>query len=243
MWRGEMLLRANDEQGTALIAALLAISLFSALGLALALSSAVDRMAAANHDESAHLLNMADAALELAARDLAGIADWNTVLDGHVRSSMVDGPPSGTRRISADSVIDLSGLTNDLTCGRAAGCTNVTRMATTSDRPWGANNPWWQPFLYGPLPAAVNPRHPAPAFVVVWIGDDAGEVDGNVQSDGGVAGEGRYIVRARAAAFAAGRAYRAVEAELARVCTMSASTEVCVPGIRVQSWRVVTHVP
>lgn len=232
-----------DEPGTALIAALLAISLFSALGLALSLSSAVDRMAAANHDDAVHLLNMADAALELAARDLGGIADWNAVLDGRVRSPTVDGPPSGTRRISADSVIDLTGLTNALTCGRASGCTDLTRMATSRDRPWGANNPWWRPFLYGPLTAATNPRHPEPAFVVVWIGDDGREVDGNVLSDGGEAAEGRYILRARAEAFAGGRATRAVEAELARVCAPVALGETCLPGIRVQSWRVVTPVP
>ena len=235
--------RGLDEQGTALIAALLAISLFSALGLALSLSSAVDRMAAANHEDAVHLLNMAEAALELAARELGRIADWNAVLDGSVRSSIVDGPPSGTRRISADSVIDLTGLTNDLTCGRASACTDVTRMAVTSDRPWGANNPWWQPFLHGPLTVATNPRHVEPAFVVVWLGDDGSEVDGSVLTDGGTAAEGRYILRARAAAFAAGRAYRAVEAELARVCTPAASAETCLPGIRVQSWRVVTPVP
>ena len=235
--------RGHQEQGTALIAALLAISLFSALGLALSLSSAVDRMAAANHDDAVHLLNMADAALELAARDLGGIADWNAVLDGRVRSSLVDGPPSGTRRISADSVIDLTGLTNDLTCGRASGCTDLTRMATTSDRPWGPNNPWWRPFLYGPLPMATNPRHADPAFVVVWIGDDGSEVDGNVLTDGGAASEGRYILRARAEAFAPGRATRAVEAELARVCTPAGPGETCLPGIRVQSWRLVTPVP
>jgi hypothetical protein len=232
-----------EEGGTALVAALLAISLFSALGLALSLSSAVDRLAASNHEEAVHLLNMADAALELAARDLSGIADWNAVLDGGVRSPMVDGPPSGTRRVSADSVIDLTGLTNDLTCGRAAGCTDVARMAFTSDRPWGPNNPWWRPFLYGPLAATTNPRYSTPVFVVVWVGDDGSEVDGNVLTDGGVIGEGRYIVRARAAAYAAGRATRAVEAELARVCTPDASGETCLPGIRVQSWRVVTPVP
>lgn len=235
--------RLFDQQGTALLAALLAISLFSALGLALSLSSAADRMASANYEEAAHLLNAADAALELAAREMSRVADWNAVLAGTVRSSIVDGPPSGTRRLSADTVIDLTGMTNDLTCGRAAGCTDVTRMATSSERPWGPNNPWWRPFMYGPLPAVTDPRHPSSVFVVVWIGDDGAEVDGNPLTDGGAASEGRYILRARAEAFAPGRATRAIEAELARVCTPLASGESCLPGIRVQSWRVVTPVP
>ena len=94
-------------------------------------------MAAANHEDAVHLLNMAEAALELAARELGGVADWNAVLDGRVRSSMVDGPPSGTRRISADSVIDLTGMTNDLTCGRASGCTDVDQNGSDQRSPVG----------------------------------------------------------------------------------------------------------
>ena len=49
-----------------------------------------------------------------------------------------------------------------LTCGRASGCTDVTRMAATAERPWGANNPWWRPFLYGPL-ARCDTSTPLPA--------------------------------------------------------------------------------
>ena len=234
----------HDARGAALLAAILAISLFSALGLALALSSSVERLAAANHEDAVSLLNAADAALELAARELAEVADWNAILDGRSRSAIVDGPPEGVRRVSADSVVDLTGLTNDLTCGRPAGCTNADRMAFTLERPWGPNNPWWRPFLYGPLAAASTPRQARPVYVVVWLGDDGGEVDGNALVDGGgAAGEGRYIVRARAAAFASGRAFRAIEAELARICTPSAAGETCLPGIRVQSWRMVAAVP
>jgi type II secretory pathway pseudopilin PulG len=234
----------TQSRGFAVVAALLAMGLFSALGMALAISSSVDRLAAANHEDAVHLLNMADAALELAARDLGTVTDWSEVLDGRVRSPMVDGPPSGVRRLSPDAVIDLTGLTNDITCGKLSGCTDVDRMASTAERPWGANNPWWRPFLHGPLPQAAHPRLPRPVYVIVWLGDDGSEVDGSALVDGGgAAGEGRYIVRARAAAFGEGRASRAIEAELARICAPSASGETCLPGIRVQSWRVVAAVP
>jgi type II secretory pathway pseudopilin PulG len=234
----------SSQRGIALIVTLLAISMFSALGLALALSSAVDRMAAANQEDANALLNAADAALELAAHDLGDVADWNTILAGTTRSTFVDGSPGGSRSVSEDTVIDITGLTNDLTCGRAAGCTDVNRMASTADRPWGANNPWWRPFLYGRLTATVTPRRLAAPYIIVWLGDDGGEVDGDVVIDGGgPAEEGRYIVRARAVAFGSGHGYRALEAELARVCDTSAAGEVCLPGIRVQSWRVVAAVP
>jgi len=234
----------RGDRGIALVITLLAISLFSALGLALALSSAVDRMAAAHQEDAAILLNAADAALELAARDIGAIADWHTIFAGTVRSTVVDGSPDGARRVSEDTTIDLTGLTNDLTCGRAGGCTDVNRTASSADRPWGANNPWWRPFLYGRLTALATPRTLTAPYVIVWLGDDGGEVDGDVMTDGGgPEGEGRYIVRARAAAFGAGHAYRAIEAELARVCTASAAGDVCLPGIRVQSWRAVAAVP
>ena len=234
----------SAQRGMALVAALLAVSLFSALGMALAVSSSVDRLTAANHEDAVDLLNMADAALELAARELDAIANWNSILDGTVQSSMVDGPPSGARRLSSDVVIDLTGLTSDMTCGQVAGCTDAARMATTVDRPWGVNNPWWRPFLYRPLAEAMHPRSVRPSYVVVWLGDDASEEDGNPLIDGGGgASEGRYIVRARAVAFGEGRASRAIDAELARICTPAASGETCLPGIRVQSWRVLAAVP
>ena len=102
---------------------------------------------------------------------------------------------------------------------------------TTLERPWGANNPRWELFVFGRLETfAVAPRPLPPAYVIVWLGDDAHEVDGNRLVDGGgPGGEGRDILRARAEAFTAGGARRAIEADLIRQGA----------GIRVQSWRLV----
>ena len=221
--------------------ALLSISLFSALGLALALSSSVERLAATNHDEAITLLNAADAGLELALQDLAAIPDWNTVLSGTVRSTWVDGPPSGPRTPSPLVTVDLTRLTNELTCGRPVACTDAQIRITTSERPWGANNPRWWPFVHANLTAIAHPRQRTPSYVVVWVGDDGSEVDGNYSLDGGgPGGEGRYILRVRSEAFGGQGARRAIEAVVARICTVEPGGEVCSPGIRVQSWRVVT---
>ena len=65
------------ERGIALIVTLLAISLFSALGLGLALATSTARMADHNHEAAVWLLNAAESALELASRDLGSIPDWN----------------------------------------------------------------------------------------------------------------------------------------------------------------------
>jgi Tfp pilus assembly protein PilX len=229
------------SKGIALVATLLAISFFSALGLGLALSSATARMVDGNHDDGVAMFNAAESALELAARDLAAAPDWNRALDGSLRSTIVDGPPAGIRTVAPGVVVDLTRLTNDLTCGRETACTEAGMRTSTLERPWGANNPRWQPFLHGALERLTDPRHRDAPYAVVWLGDDARETDANPLIDGGGAGaEGRYVVRARSEVFGAQGARRAIEAELARVCRPAGAGEVCLPGIRVQSWRVVT---
>jgi hypothetical protein len=234
----------ESRRGIALIVTLLAIALFSALGLGLALSSSTTRMADHNNEDAVALLNAADSALELAAQELGTVADWNRVLDGSQRSAAVDGAPTGSRTTPGGSTIDLAMLTNELTCNRDSACSDAQVRTSTADRPWGANNPWWRLFVHLPLTALTGPRQPSAAYVIVWIGDDAREADGNPSADGGGAGaEGRYVVRARAEAFGSDRARRAIEAEFARVCRHVDTTEICLPGARVHSWRVAAAVP
>jgi hypothetical protein len=227
----------DSERGVALLVALVAMSVMSMLGLGLLLSSTVDRLAATNHDDGLALANFAESGLELAARELATVADWNALLAGTIQSSLTDGPPAGVRQPLPGILVDLSRLTNELRCGRALPCSAAVIAAATAERPWGANNPHWQPFLYTTV-VADTPRRTSSAYVVVWIGDDGSEADADPLSDGGgPGGEGRYIVRAHAEAFSSSGGRHAIEAELARVCR---ADETCLPGIRVQSWRVVT---
>ena len=233
----------TSESGVALIITLLTIGLFSALGLGLALSSSAARLADHNHEDATLTLNAAESALNLAIRDLSAIADWSLVLNGTLRSSITDGPPAGTRTLADGDTIDLTALTNELICGHVAPCTDVERRTQSVDRPWGANNARWQPFLHSSFTLAALPRRPNP-YVIVWVGDDGRETDGDPGIDGGgVEGEGRYVIRARAEAFGPGSARRAIETELARVCRTTEGGEVCRPGIRVQSWRLASPVP
>jgi hypothetical protein len=213
----------------ALLLTLLVVALLSAIGLGLLLATASERLTSANYLDSVEALNAADAALELAAHDLARIADWDRVLDGTIRSSLTDGGAGGPRNIGG-SAFNLTTLTNQLTCGRPTDCSDARVAVSTANRPWGTNNPRWQLFVHGPLRQFAPAPHPlADAYVVVWIGDDAREVDGNPLVDGGGAeGQGRDVVRAHAESFAAGGARRAIEADLVRQ----------EGGIRVQSWRV-----
>ena len=230
----------SSQRGVALIIVLLLISLLSALGLGLALTSSTARLAGSNHHESVALLNAADAALALVSRDLAAMPDWSAALDGSVRSAYVDAPVPGMRVRPGGVSIDPIVLTNELTCGFATVCSDARVRLSTAERPWGSNNPRWQPFLYTSLESVAALAGIGPAYVIVWLGDDPSESDGDPAVDGGGEGHGRYVVRARAEAWGVSGARRAVEAALARVCADIEGIRVCRPGIRVQSWRAVT---
>ena len=227
----------RDEKGVALLVALMAMSVFSVLGMALALTASVDRLAATNHEHAVELGNFAETALELAIRDL-DTADWDDVLRGVTQSASTDGPP-GVRQPWPGVELDLGLLTNTLTCGQSVACSDGATHLATVERPWGANNARWQLFLHVLL-EMDTPSRPSSAYVIVWLGDDGGEVDDDPLTDGGgPAGEGRYIVRAHAAAFGPDGGQHAIEAELARSCPMVDGVETCTAGIRVHSWRVV----
>lgn len=228
---------AGGQRGVALIVTLLGVGLMTVLGLGLVLSAAAERLAGANHDDSVRLLNVAESALEITARRLGSLDDWSLALDGRVQSELVDGAPVGARHPLPGLVIDLTNLTNLASCGRAAACDDLQVAAPTADRPWGLNNPRWRAFLHAPLAALDDPLHRPPAYAVVLVGDDEEETDGDVTADGGGPdGEGRYIIRARAYAFAPTGGRRVIEARLARICTRVDGDEVCRPGSRVQSW-------
>jgi hypothetical protein len=236
-------LDSTRQSGVALVMVLLAIGLLSVTAMGLALSSTIVRLTGANLDESIVLANASESALELAARELGTIANWDNVLLGVQGSTLVDGIP-GPRTVSPGLVIDLVALTNQLTCGRAALCTDAQVRVMTRERPWGRNNPRWRLFVHQPLPARPLPTPTRPIYVVVWLGDDAAETDDDPLVDGaGPDQTGRYIVRARAEAFGPRGGRHAIEADFARVCVDDGAGERCVPGIRVQSWRTVEEAP
>lgn len=225
------------QRGIALILVTLVISFMSAIGLGLALIVFMDGLASGNLRESVAILYAADAALELAVRELSPIEDWNTVLAGEVRSALVDGPPSGVRVITRTELIDLTAIGNELTCGRPSPCTAAQTEASTRDRPWGANNARWQLFAYGPVRNFVQLVRPVSGYLTVWVADDGGEEDGDPLQDGADAMAGHGVIRIRVEAYGIQGLRRAIEAELARLCLDSGQP--CAPGIRVQSWKEV----
>lgn len=221
----------------ALMVAVIVVAILSGLGLSLLLTLSIEPRAGANQRVAASTYYAADAALETAALEMDRVGDWNQVLAGAVRSSRTDGAPVGIRVLSDGQTADISALTSRLTCGRTTACTDAIRTVSTSDRPWGANNPVWRPFLFGP-PAAIGLAHLDADYLIVWVGDDGMEVDGDPLTDGGGGeGEGRRTLRLRALAIGPRGARHAIEAVLRRRCAVEAGEEPCEGGSRVQSWR------
>jgi hypothetical protein len=220
-----------------MIMVILVTTFLSALGLGVLLAVFMDRLATGNIAGSVAMLYAADSAIEVAARDLAEVVDWDNVLSGAQRSSFTDGIAGGVRDLPDGSVLDLTAATSRLNCGRSANCTEAQMDANSKDRPWGRNNPRWQLFAYGPMSQFTELARPPGCYLAVWIADDGREQDGNPLADAADEDQpGHGIVRVYAEAFGAAGGRRTIQAELSRVCP-DGEAGGCLPGIRVQSWQ------
>lgn len=225
----------TSARGIALVAVLLVSGLVFVIASGLTLLSSVGHLAARNHRDAARLEAAARAGVQLAAGALEH-ADWSGVLAGSVVAAGVDGTPAGVRHVHGRP-LDLAAETHLINCGRTVPCSSAQRALVTLERPWGANNPFWQLFLFGPLSSLAAFRHPPDSYVLAWVADDSREDDERPDVDG--EGAGRHVLRVRAMAVGPQGTRRTAEAEVVRVCL--AASLPCEPGIRVQSERDITH--
>jgi hypothetical protein len=238
-------IHSSGEDGVAVVIAVMATTLMLTLGGALILLSSSETAIAANFRAGHEATYAADAAVERALADLRNQTDWTPVLAGTVRSSFADGLPSGTRTLGDGSTIDLDRITNVANCGKTSVCSDADLSGVTTERPWGANNPRWALFAYGPLANVLGPASVRSAFyVLAFVGDDPSENDGNPAADGltvaGAPNPGNGIVVIRAETFGPRSAHKIVEATIGRLTIPppdpggQTSTE-----LRVLSWREV----
>jgi hypothetical protein len=221
----------GDETGVALIVCLGAMLLMMALGTALVVATSAESMIAGNFRNAREGRHAAAAALERAISDLSTVSDWNLLLGGALRSGFVDGPPSGVRILPDGSTLDFAQVVNIANCGRVTTCSDSQMDALTDDRPWGANNPRWQPYAYGPLREMLpSGTIDSPSYVVVLVADDQSENDANPLIDGaGSNNPGRGVLTLRSQSFGPKNAHHGVEATVARRETSDT--------LRVLSWR------
>ena len=224
--------RLSGEHGIALIVTLMAMTLVSTVGAGLILMASTDSMIASNFRAAAEARYAAASIVELARNHLAAVSNWDLVLAGAVRSAFTDGPPSGTRAMTDRASVDLSRVISLARCGRTASCTDAQMNAATIRRPWGANNPRWQPYAFGPFESLTGQERSSAAalYVLALVGDDGLETDGDPLRDGsGASNPGLDILLIRGEAFSAAGAHAAVEATVGR--------EPASGRVRVFSWR------
>ena len=214
--------RGGSERGVALIIALLAMLLMTALGMALMITTQTEMLIGSNYRDSVEGGYVADAGVERVMQDVLTIPDWNTILTSPdnihagMTSGFIDGTTSPT--LPDGKLLDLAKATNMINCNKTTTCSDADMNASTGDRPWGLNNPRFRLFAWGP----VNDLIPtgtinSPFYVAVWIADDAAENDGNPSKDGiDATNRGTGVLTLRAEAFGPGGSHRVVEATIAR---------------------------
>jgi len=255
------------EEGIALMVAMMAMLLMSALGAALVLTTSSETIIATNFRSSSEGLYAADAALVRIVGELLAVPDWDALLSGALQSTFIDGAPAGSRTLSDGSTIDLTRVLALANCRKITPCTDSEMDLVTHERPWGRNNPRWRLFGYGQL-SDLTPTASvrSPYYVVVMAGDDAAELDSDATRDGAtpcggavpvkVAGEpsswscnpGSGVLALRAEAFGPGGTHKVIEMTIARASTQAGQNSVAgepqdyntgsgQAGIRILSWR------
>lgn len=220
----------RGSRGFILVAALLATLLLSVLGAGFALVTSMEATIAENFRDSQDALRACEAAVERALPDLDAAGSWTPVLNGTVRAAFADGVPSGVRTLSDGSRVDLTQVVTLANCRKTTVCNGADMDAVTADRPWGANNPRWQLFLYGPLSAMADQYLiQSPYYVIVLVGDDPSETDNDPSRDGSTPAAGGGLVVLRALVFGPRGSRKSIEVTVARAAN---------GHVRVVAWRV-----
>jgi hypothetical protein len=234
----------RSERGAAMVLALTAIMLITALGVGLMLTTSSETIIAGFFVTSEATRYAAEAGLERVLADMSVAADWNGLVDGSIRSTFVDGAPGGVRSLADGSTIDLDQLLNKANCQKPTACSIAEMNNATADRPWGVNNPRWKLVAHAPLDALSNATVSSPYYVVVLIGDDPSETDDDPTRDGSDPDNpGSGILAIRAEAFGPRGAFRAIEVTVARPTGVGGSGDyndrARQTGVRMLSWREV----
>jgi hypothetical protein len=161
--------RTGGEDGVALIIALMSMMLLTALGAAVIMVSNTETLIADNYRNSQEALYAADAAAERVVQDLLMIPRWDDILSGAARSAFVDGGMTDQKTLPSGGRVTLCCGTNTAT-GQLQAETDVANL-------WGANNPRWQLFAWGPLSDVLPGTIRSPMYVAVWIADDPADAD------------------------------------------------------------------
>lgn len=217
--------RATDS-GSALVIVLLASMLLSVLGLALLLTSNTETIIAANSRGAQQAVYAADAAIELARRDLAAVPGWSSVLAAGAIPECAETLSTFAATACGDRsqlIVTLPGTNQTIDLAAA---TDALQAKTDAQDLWAANDPVWRLYAFGPIASLLNPGAlDPPVYVALWVADDSSETDGMplVDTDG--------VLTLHAEAYGPTGTQRMIDATIARPAAGR-------PGTRLLSWRL-----
>ena len=197
-------MRLSNEQGTALIIALMSMMLLTALGATVVMVSRTETAIANNYRNSQEALYAADAAVERVVQDLLMVPRWNDILDGSVTSSFSDGSPNSI-------VLPGGGRIN------LANATTALQAQTDSADMWGPNDPQWRLYAWGPISRLLDTAPIDSAmYVAVWVADDPADGSAAGTPDGNPLLDANGTVTIRAEAFGPAGTRKVIEVTVAR---------------------------
>ena len=186
-----------SDAGAALLLVLVTMTCLAGLGLAIASVAAIERVSAADEGRAVSIEYAAEAGAQFAADELARVPDWTHVPAGLVQSARHDGNPRPMTPWGTP--VDVAGETGAL------------QRQTDSSEDLGANATRWQLFFAGSLSRLVSDSYDqAWPLVLVWVGDDGADGDGQALFDANA------TVRVRSRAFGPVDMQRDVEAVIHR---------------------------
>jgi hypothetical protein len=193
------------------------IVLIATLGAALGLVVSTELSAAANYEASERTLYAADAGIERTIGEFRLLSTWATVPSPASTTSSADfndGQPAP--RAPDGSMLNLVQLTS--------------RRQADSDAMYaiGPNRPVWRLFAHASLDRVAGVAQSASPYVVVWVADDADDLDGDPSVDS------NDVVVIHAEAFGIRGGARAIEVTIYREEALAAG----LPGVRRSDVRV-----
>ena len=203
--------RLADQRGAALIIALMAMMLLTALGATVFMVSRTETAIANNYRDSQEALYAADAAIERVVQDLLMVPRWNDILANGgsgvagVTSSFTVGNPASSITIPAGGTVTLNTATANL------------QATTDAENLWGANNPQWRLFAWGPLSELLSTATiDSNMYVAVWVADDPADGASLILPDGNPLLDSNGTLTIRAEAIGVRGTRKTIEVTVAR---------------------------
>lgn len=204
----------------AVLAALIASALLTALALSIALLGLGESALAANARTARALRHASSAAAELAVADLRGLPSWAGVLQPGLSSQV---SASAGRFVDSSLVARApwDGSPIDL---RAM--TDAVQTAADANRGPADAPQTWRLLDYGPLGRVAPGLTADPWYLAVWVADDSADTDGDPGRDN------NGVLRLHAVALGPSEAVMAVDLSVVRIVVAGAPDRIRVLTVR-----------